>query len=413
MSDIEFAPGRESVQDGLLRLRPLSQVTPRQVQWLVPGMIPLRTITLVAGVGGLGKSTWLCAVAAQLSKGDLGEPGDTIIVSFEDPAAEVLRPRIEAAQGDLGRVHEVVIPNGIDTVRLPTDLADLAALVREVNARLLIVDPIVAAIETEYDTHKDQHVRAVLAQLAGLAEEETCAVAIVGHLNKAPSRDAYLRVANSVAFWNAARSVVLVTEDPDDEELRLIAQRKANWSRMRPVERHRLETIILPDTVDLETGKPIETSRMVFVEIADDVDGADVLAPAERAGKTGEAEDWLEAALADGGWHDSAGLKKLAPHPERTLQRASRELRVEVDRRGVPPLSWWRLPQSRRPSTTEVGAIRGTAQPSGFEASAGPYAPTFGDGATGGAIDGSQAKLDLGTASLADLANAAADGQLR
>ena len=62
-------------------------------------------------------------------------------------------------------------------------------LVRSVEARLLIIDPIVAAIVTELDAHKDQHVRAVLALLAELAEEADCAVAIVGRLNKAPTTD--------------------------------------------------------------------------------------------------------------------------------------------------------------------------------------------------------------------------------
>jgi len=58
------------------RLRPLSSVVPQRVRWLVPGMIPLRTLTLVAGVGGLGKSTYLVGVAAAASRGDLlGEPG--------------------------------------------------------------------------------------------------------------------------------------------------------------------------------------------------------------------------------------------------------------------------------------------------------------------------------------------------
>ena len=54
-----------------------------------------------------------------------------------------------------------------------------------------------------------------------------------------------------MAFWNASRSVVLITPDGDDEDgLRLVAQRKANLARLAPVERHRLEEIVLPDTVD-------------------------------------------------------------------------------------------------------------------------------------------------------------------
>ena len=37
-----------------LRLRALADVTARNVRWRFPGLIPLRTLTLVAGVGGLG-----------------------------------------------------------------------------------------------------------------------------------------------------------------------------------------------------------------------------------------------------------------------------------------------------------------------------------------------------------------------
>jgi hypothetical protein len=85
-------------------------------------MIPLRTLTLVAGVGGLGKSTYLIGVAAAASRGDLlAEPADSIIVSFEDPAAEVLPPRCEAAQADITRIHEFVFDGaeGIEMLQLP------------------------------------------------------------------------------------------------------------------------------------------------------------------------------------------------------------------------------------------------------------------------------------------------------
>jgi hypothetical protein len=54
-----------------LMLQRLSDVEPRNVRWLVHGLIPLRTLTLVAGVGGLGKSMWLAGIAAQLSRGEL------------------------------------------------------------------------------------------------------------------------------------------------------------------------------------------------------------------------------------------------------------------------------------------------------------------------------------------------------
>lgn len=325
------------------------------MRWLLPGLIPLRTLTLVAGVGGLGKSTWLAGVAARLSRGDLGGPGDVVIVSYEDAAEEVLRPRVEAAQGDLGRVHEVVTEGltEIDPVRLPRDLAELVACVNEVEARLVIIDPIVAAIDVALDAHKDQHVRSILGQLVQLAEDAECAVALVGHLNKTPSRDAYIRVANSVAFWNASRSVVLVTEDPEEpDSQRLVGQRKANYARLHPVERHRIEEIVLPTTLDAVTGEPIVTSRMTFVEFAEDVNGADLLAPrtaSSDAGKELRAVEFLVGMLGDRAWHDSAGVKTLAAAQgisERTLKRASQSLGIEHEWRGYPATTWWRLSQS-------------------------------------------------------------------
>ena len=380
--------GRAGQPEDGWALRAMSTVTARQVRWLVRGLIPLRTLTLVAGVGGLGKSTWLLARAAELSRQGI----DTIVVSFEDTAAEIIRPRLEAADADLDRIHEVHWRgDGLHSMQLPSDALELQRLARSVNAKLTIIDPIVAAIETNLDAHKDQHVRHVLDFLAKLAVDEDAAVAIVGHLNKAPSAEPYIRVANSIAFWNACRSVVLITEDGDDEETRLVAQRKANWARLRPVERHRVEEVILPETLDPETGEPIVTSRIVFVEVADDVNGADVLGP--KATKTETAETLLAAMLEDGDWHESAGVKNLmgaAGFKERTVQRAAKVLAVESERRGMPSSTWWRrsdisldgtttrlvAPHAVAPSAhPQSGATEDSTQPCGPDGQPAPVAP--------------------------------------
>ena len=60
----EFVPlSEETVEPtGGVRRRALADVQPRAVRFLVPGLVPLRTLTLVAGVGGLGKSTLALSV---------------------------------------------------------------------------------------------------------------------------------------------------------------------------------------------------------------------------------------------------------------------------------------------------------------------------------------------------------------
>jgi hypothetical protein len=404
-----------------LTLRALAEASPRQVRFLVPGLIPLRTLTLVAGVGGLGKSTWLAGIAARVSRGEPGEPGNVIIVSYEDTTEEMLRPRVQAAGGDLERVFDIVVPEHQGPVVLPSDLSELRECVRSVQAQLVILDPVVAAIDVSFDAHKDQHVRVVLAELAALAEEENLGVAMVGHLNKAPSSEAYLRVANSVAFWNASRSVVLVTEDPDESDMgRLVAQRKANFARLAPIERHRIEPMVLEGTVDPDTGRPIETSRMVFVEYANDVDRNDLLVPRERSeGKATRAENLLAFLLADGEWHESSKLKEFATAAglnERTVQRGAQDLEVEVDRRGFPASTWWRLPRSRQGLSHEFGATLDSAQPGGLNlppGSVAPVAPNVLEETENERLliedvaelvkDGVLVPLDIGTATLAEL----------
>lgn len=333
-----------------LTIRQLSDVQSRSIRFLVDGLLPLRTFTLVAGVGGHGKSTLAAAWAAGVTTGHYGDqPAGVLVVSYEDTAEEIWRPRLLAANGDPEQVGFVTVAaDDGGMVVLPEDLAELEHAIRERNVRLVVVDPIVAAIDTTLDAHKDQHVRSVLGALRTLAEDVDAAVAGIGHLNKTNSKEAYVRVANSVAFWNAARSVILVTPDGDDDDHRLVSQMKANWARRRPPERWLMESIVLPDEIDAETGRPIETARMTFVETADDVDRDGVLNDHRGHGnnKTEHAAGLLEQLLADGDWHEKTGLVKLAgAHKisERTLVRAAASLGVESEVRGFPASAWWRL----------------------------------------------------------------------
>jgi AAA domain len=335
---------------GRLEFRRLSDVRSRSVRFIVPGLLPLKAFTLLAGIGGLGKSTFAAGVAAGETRGvfDDGTPHDVLYVSYEDTAEEVWRPRILAACGDAARVLEVRVPldeGGV--VVLPEDLEALEQVVRDRDVRLVIVDPVVAAIDTALDAHKDQHVRSVLGKLTMTAEDTGCGVLGIGHLNKNESTNVYIRVANSMAFWNAARSVVLVTEDPEDDECRFISQVKANWSRGAGVQRWQVEQIVLPDEIDPTTGRPVETSRLVFVDFAEGVQPGDVLRADKGGDKENRAKQFLAEALADGDWHASDDLKEAAEADGiavRTLKRAAQDLGYEYKGEGYPYKTWWRLP---------------------------------------------------------------------
>lgn len=82
------------------------------------------------------------------------------------------------------------------------------------------------------------------------------------------------KAAGSVGFWNAARSVVLVTKE--DDEHRLVSQVKANWARAAGVHRYQLRQVILAEEIDPQSGYPI-TSALAYLGEAEDVDADTVL----------------------------------------------------------------------------------------------------------------------------------------
>ena len=111
---------------------------------------------------------------------------------------------------------------------------DLAALEQVVkcleDCRLVIIDPLSAYFGTRLDSYRDSDVRSVLAPLVQLAERYNMAVIGVMHLNKSPASKAIYRGLGSVAFTAAARTVWLVSTDPDDPDSkrRLLTPAKHN-----------------------------------------------------------------------------------------------------------------------------------------------------------------------------------------
>lgn len=222
---------------GLVRL---ADVEPEHVTWLWPGRIPLAKITLLDGDPGLGKSSLTLDLAARTSvgasmpDGSPGVAGGVVILSAEDGVADTIRPRVEAAGGDLSRIAVLRTVGVGEDERLPAipdDLPEVEVAIAEVGATLLIVDPLAAFLGADVNSHRDQDVRRALAPFAALAERTKVAVTVVRHLNKATGASAIYRGGGSIGIAGAARSVLLVAKDPADPERRILAPVKSNLGR--------------------------------------------------------------------------------------------------------------------------------------------------------------------------------------
>ena len=350
-----------------------STVEPEVVRWAWEGRLPLGALSLIAGQPGLGKSTMTVHLAAQLSRGELegslyGEPCDVLIVSLEDHLASVIRPRLEVAGANLDRVHVVAVredeQDGLLT--LPSDLPAMEEAAQDLAARLLVIDPVVATLDARTDSHKDQSVRRALAPLAQYAERSDVAVIGVMHMTKAEADSLLNRVAGSVAFGGAARSVFAFARDLDDPDGevgygRLLVHAKTNWGRYARTLQCRI------DTGTIETGKgPSEQSKLTVLGECD-VTGAD-LSGSREPGELDEAIEFLEEHLGDGEWHPKREIKKAADTQRlawRTVQRAAGRVSVEYEKRGFPAVSMWRLTVAPTPVAPLIGATVGATEENG------------------------------------------------
>ena len=351
-SDTQDSNGRH------LRLVPAAGIKPRRVRWLWTDRFALGSLGIIAGREGLGKSTICYTLAALVTQGAMrgefhNQPKSVIVCATEDSWEHTIVPRLIAAEADLNRVYRVdVTKDGLPIgLVLPNDLHQLEEAAKQVDAAMLLLDPLTSRLNGKLDTHKDAEVRQALEPLVALADRVNMFVLGIMHFNKSGSTDPLGLVMGSKAFTAVARSVHSVVKDPDDdtERRRLFGTPKNNLGRDDlPSLGFEIESFGVPtDDGTAWTSRLLWTGE-VETSIADAVRNA--AADNDDRSATQDAVEWLEAYLTQEGEADSAAVKKAARaagHADRTLARAREKLRVVVKKNGFPPRTWWSLPDVR------------------------------------------------------------------
>ncbi len=326
-----------------------SEIVGRNVEWLWPNRVPLGMTSVLAGFPGVGKSTILYDLSARISL----EGRAVLIATAEDHLAHVVRPRLEAAGADLDLVHVVDVD-----ITLPDGIGELRKIVTELDVALVVLDPLVAFISEKVNSHRDHHVRRVLAPLAELAEETKAAIVVVIHTNKGSDTEPLMRISGSIGFTGAARSVLLAADDPQDESRRILAVVKSNLAEMPPPLAYRL------DGVALQGG--ISTSKVEWLGEAPEVDVRELLAPRDLEARTalGEAVDFLRDA---GVLSRALPAKDLERDAEQGLGLNRRTLRRAREVLGIPAWKagfregWMWGPRPNEGPLTEGDTRRGHA----------------------------------------------------
>jgi hypothetical protein len=241
-------PASTGGKPGLL-LTCLADVAPEPVEYLVEGYIPLGKVCIVAGDGGLGKSTVSIDLAACITTGDpaLGlayrpevPPSEALFICCEDDAADTILPRLLAHGADRSKVFKVDGYRDEGGKLNPFSLADYdlleSCLTDRPSVRLVVVDPVTAYVGKRTDDHRDSELRAMLGPLAELAARRNVTILLIAHLNKAVGNNikAAYRVAGSAGYLNSVRAGFLVGPTQDDPDVRVLAPIKFNLGPAPP-----------------------------------------------------------------------------------------------------------------------------------------------------------------------------------
>ena len=326
---------KTSSHSPILRMITMNSVQPKEPNFIIPGWLPAGTISLGYGEGGIGKSTVILDWAARLSKGqpfnnfpNANKPGDTILLVAEDSLEFTVRPRIDAAGADASRIHvintvETFTEDG-DKVESTVSLLHHKSLIDEAlssveNPLLFVVDPIGQFVRG--DMHRDNEVRETTSVLAHIAERHQIAVLMIAHEGKDQSRGAKNRYLGSVAFRNAARSAFWFTEDPEDDDRKLIYHTKSNLGPiMRPMA-YRL------------TDTDHKVARVEWCSESIDLSADEVVSrrkDSPQKPKRTQAKEFIAETLSDGNWLKVSELDEaatLAGIARNTLARAKKDLK--------------------------------------------------------------------------------------
>lgn len=316
---------------------------------------------MLAGDGGMGKSTFAQQAGARVSRGEsltgenVGEPRGVVLLTVEEDAASVYVPRMRLMGADLDRVYDLGADDLV-SMKLPSGAEFLAAECAANDIGLIIVDPGPSFMDSNLSSNREEDIRAVLEPLSRIAQQQNAIVLVLVHLNKGKDTDSSRRLMGGAAWRNAPRLVLLVGpppgEDPRETRKRILAVEKSNLG-------------LYPNAIGFELVPSPDDPTRATVRIGEEMPGVrpnDLVAflDADQRTQTEEAMELLDVALSAGERPATEVQAELAE-----LGIGAKAIRTACERRGVLTRRegfgaegryLWRLPMDAPGSPTDGDA---------------------------------------------------------
>ena len=173
---------------------------------------------ILAGIGGMGKTTTYISWVAELSR-----RGVKVLILAER-SFKGLKKRLVAAGTDLENVRTLDPREFVD---IHTSIGMIQGAVRD-GFSVLVLDPVAHFLPVGAKTHNDGSLRQVCRALSDLMADGQLTTLGIHHLNKNEGADAVNRLMGSAFFRDYPANVLGVGIAPGDEDKRAVVLVKTN-----------------------------------------------------------------------------------------------------------------------------------------------------------------------------------------
>ena len=313
--------------DALIATTPASHFGTSEPVFLWKPWLPYKKLCILQGESGIGKSSFILHIASLLSNGEPmpfdehpSKTGNILYFNKEDDIEETINPRLIAMGANRDRFHFVS-----ESFYLDDDCKRLEATIRELNARLVIFDPLTTFLSSKHNMNTAQSVGNLMRALSRAAFNTGAAIVVVCHLVKNASGKEIDRHLGSSDIINAARSVLSATRDSDDSDVVTVKHLKSTLAkRARPFQYELVGNGVLRFYSD---------------------DEYDLFDDAVPAAKIDRAKDMLLQILSEGARPQpeiKAMFERMNICGWRTVESAKRELGIGQFH-GDGGVSYWRM----------------------------------------------------------------------